>query len=295
MKRQKLHADEFEIDERLVQQLVGRQFPQWAGLPITEVGGGTANAIYRLGDSLSVRLPRTPWTAWPVSGLADYHACLVRLAPSLPVTIPTPVALGTPDLGYPSAWAVHRWLEGAPAYPPALTGLSQVADELADFLLALWRIDTAGGKAAWRQAPLTNPDPQVETALLALDPDAAAGAWEASVSVPEWDRPPVWTHTDLLAGNLLHQGGRLSAVIDFEICGLGDPALDLIPAWGLLDRATRPRFRERLGVDDATWLRGRGWALAAVGGIAHYRQTLPAFAAMCERMVTEALADYRDV
>ncbi len=30
----------------------------------------------------------------------------------------------------------------------------------------------------------------------------------------EWDRPPVWFHSDLLPGNLLATDGRLSTMID---------------------------------------------------------------------------------
>ncbi|MFJ2086063.1 hypothetical protein ACI2KV_14470 [Micromonospora chokoriensis] len=32
-------------------------------------------------------------------------------------------------------------------------------------------------------------------------------------------------------------------------------------AWTLLAGASRAAFRDALGVDDATWARGRGWAL----------------------------------
>jgi aminoglycoside phosphotransferase (APT) family kinase protein len=53
----------------------------------------------------------------------------------------------------------------------------------------------------------------------------------------------------------------LAAVIDFGTCGVGDPACDLAIAWTLLTADARPVFRQRLAVDDATWARGRGWAL----------------------------------
>jgi aminoglycoside phosphotransferase (APT) family kinase protein len=53
----------------------------------------------------------------------------------------------------------------------------------------------------------------------------------------------------------------LSAVIDFGTCGVGDPACDLAIAWTMLTGESRAAFRDRLAVDDATWLRGQGWAL----------------------------------
>ena len=54
--RPKMHANELETDEPLVRRLLATQFPQWAELPIEALPlGGTDNAIYRLGDELSVR------------------------------------------------------------------------------------------------------------------------------------------------------------------------------------------------------------------------------------------------
>ena len=55
--------------------------------------------------------------------------------------------------------------------------------------------------------------------------------------------------------------GRLAAVIDFGTCGVGDPSCDLAIAWTLLLEPGRQALRDRLRVDDASWARGRGWAL----------------------------------
>lgn len=56
----KMHADEVDIDAGLVHRLLLVQFPHWADLPIERLAsGGTVNAIYRLGDELTVRLPLT--------------------------------------------------------------------------------------------------------------------------------------------------------------------------------------------------------------------------------------------
>jgi aminoglycoside phosphotransferase (APT) family kinase protein len=119
-------------------------------------------------------------------------------------------------------------------------------------------------------------------------------AWEAALQAPVWDGPPVWTHGDLLPGNLLVHGGRISAVIDFGCLGIGDPACDLIVAWALLSARTRAIFRDALAVDEATWARGRGWALS-IGLIAlpYYQDTNPVFAATARRTIAEVLADHR--
>ncbi len=71
----------------------------------------------------------------------------------------------------------------------------------------------------------------------------------------------MWFHGDVAPGNMLLDGGRLRAVIDLGQCGVGDPACDLVIAWTVLRGNARDAFRAAMAVDDAMWLRGRGWAL----------------------------------
>ncbi len=78
----------------------------------------------------------------------------------------------------------------------------------------------------------------------------------------EWERSPVWIHGDLDSRNLLAERGRLRAVIDFGSLGVGDPACDVMVAWKVLPAETRDIFRTALSMDEATWARGRGWALS---------------------------------
>jgi aminoglycoside phosphotransferase (APT) family kinase protein len=63
------------------------------------------------------------------------------------------------------------------------------------------------------------------------------------------------------ASNLLVSQGRLSAVIDFGIAGVGDPACDTAITWTFFTGSNRRMYKERLPADHATWARGRGWAL----------------------------------
>lgn len=123
-----------------------------------------------------------------------------------------------------------------------------------------------------------------------IDVDAATAAWEAALRAPEWPGPLVWVHGDLLPGNLLLRDGRLTAVIDWAGVGVGDPACDLIVAWGVIPRDSRPDFRDAVGADDATWARGRGWALS-IGLIAlpYYKDTNPGFAAVARHLIREVL------
>lgn len=134
---------------------------------------------------------------------------------------------------------------------------------------ALQRIDPGGGPPPgphnfFRGAPPSVYDGETRGALAALrgqvDTDAATAVWEAALA-STWQDPPVWFHGDVSAGNLLVVEDRLSAVLDFGISGVGDPACDLTIAWTLLSGEGREAFRAGLPLDGATWARGRGWAL----------------------------------
>src|SRR5262249_28626931 len=118
-------------------------------------------------------------------------------------------------------------------------------------------------------------------------------AWDAALQAPAWCGAPVWLHGDLQLGNLLAVKGRLSAVIDFGCLGVGDPACDVMTAWLYLAAENRDVFRAALAADDATWARGRGWALS-VGLIAlpYYQNTNPVLAGIARRAINEALADH---
>ena len=254
------------IDADLVRRLIVAHFPQWAGLPIRAAEPqGWDNRTFRLGEALSVRLPSA---ARYVAQVEKEQKWLPRLAPHLPLPIPAPVAIGAPGEGYPWPWSINRWLEGEPGAPD-IVDLTALARDIGSFLAALQAIDAGDGPAAgphsfWRGGPLATYDADTRTAIAKLgsqiDGGAATGVWDAALATT-WDKPPVWAHGDVAVNNLLLRGGRLSAVIDFGCCAVGDPACDLVLAWTLFEGESRAAFRASLPTDDATWARGRGWAL----------------------------------
>jgi aminoglycoside phosphotransferase (APT) family kinase protein len=297
----KMHAYEVDIDASLVRRLITAQFPQWAELRIEPiVSTGTDNAIYRLGHDMAVRLPRVERVT---RQLDKEHEWLPRLAPRLPFAIPVPRARGNPGEGYPWSWSVSRWLEGENAMVARVGEPCQAATDLARFVTALQRIDPAGGPPPGehnfgRGVPLAQRDDPTREAIRALDGiiDSAAvtAAWDADLRAPAWRGPPVWIHGDLSPGNLLFVEGRLSAVIDFGGLGVGDPACDLMIAWTLFSGESRAAFRAALPVDDATWARGRGWALSwALIFIPYYLRTNPVGVRDAWRTIDEVLADHR--
>lgn len=122
----------------------------------------------------------------------------------------------------------------------------------------------------WRGVPLATRATRLRQHLTQLkgivDGVAVLRLWDRVVSAPPWSGPPLWIHGDLHPGNLLVSGSGLSAVIDFGDLAAGDPATDLSVIWMLPPSArsivlpsTRGEFN---AIDDDTWMRARGWALA---------------------------------
>ncbi|GIG66521.1 aminoglycoside phosphotransferase family protein [Phytomonospora endophytica] len=265
-----------DIDEALVRRLLKSQFPQWAELPMTPVPApGMDNATFRLGDDKSLRLPR--YERWAGQVEREQH-WLPRLAPFLPLTVSTPLAMGAPGEGYPYRWSIYRWLDGENADIEGLADPSRAAVDLAGFITALQAVDATGGPGpqwsnAFRGVPLGDPadsiavEARVRPKIAALtdlaDTVLLTEVWETALAAPAWDRPPVWVHGDLGTGNILAADGELSAVIDFGTLAVADPACDVLAAWTFFDGPSRAVFRAALDVDEATWTRARGWGLAS--------------------------------
>jgi len=255
------------IDAALVKRLVATQFPEWADLPVTPVEiDGWDNRTFHLGDDKTVRLPSG---AGYVQQVAKEHRWLPFLAPQVPLSIPVPLAIGVPGLGYPYDWSIYGWIEGATAQPDRIDDLARFAVDLGEFLVALQHVDatdgpTAGPHNSYRGGPLTTYDAETRDAITALGDRiagaAAATVWDAALAAT-WAGPPVWIHGDVAAGNLLVREGRLAAVIDFGTSGVSDPACDLVIAWTLFSGASRHAFETTMATDPGTWARGRGWAL----------------------------------
>lgn len=256
-----------EIDERLVAELVEEQFPRWAHLPVRAVARqGWDNRTFRLGDDLSVRLPRAEAYA---AGVQKETRALDLLDGRLPVSVPSVVALGEPGRGYPFPWSIRRWLPGDTVDESAGLDRVRLATDLGGLLSALISLPADAGMAAGRHSFYRGSHPsaysdEVQAALEHMPGDVDAehcrSIWLAATT-SAWESAPVWFHGDVAVGNLLVSDGRLSAMIDFGTCGVGDPACDLVMAWTYFEGEARDAFRDAVGLDAATWRRARGWAL----------------------------------
>lgn len=190
-------------------------------------------------------------------------------------------------------------------------GRHQLARDLAELVAALRALEVPPAAVDdpalrwYRGQPLSTRDADTRCDVeacraidgLDLDLDAVLTLWESAIALPGVDREvePRWYHGDLAAENLLVRDERLCAVLDFGGLAVGDPTVDLVVAWEVLDPAAREVFRTSLGVDEADWLRAMAWALTlAVMTFPYYWRTMPrrcrSRLAMARAVLTEATA-----
>ena len=276
-----MYQDEVETDAGLVRRLLASQFPEWADLPIERVpSAGTDNAMYRVGTDVAVRLPRIDWA---IESIEKEQKWLPVLAPRLPLPVPCPVAFGEPEAVFPYPWSVVPWLAGEVATLDRLDDPVRAAHDLASFVKALREIEPRNGPRHHRGSPVRSQDGALRRNVAhlrgELDESAVLDAWSRVLEAPDYDGKPVWFHGDLAYFNLLAHDGALSAVIDWGTCGVGDPAIESIVAWSLFPPRAREAYRDSLGIDDATWERGKGWVLTGIAGVGYYRRTNPSLVA----------------
>lgn len=290
--------DTLSLNEDQVRQLITAQFPEWAGLPLRAVASdGTDNVLFRLGEDKCVRLPKLARSA----GQLSKEAALLPLLNVLPLAVPEPLGMGEPAGDYPYPWSVYRWIEGDPVFEVDLADMEATALALGRFVKALRTVEApaaplAGRDNNYRGVPLSIRDEVTRRSFSGVadlyDETRLNAAWDTALETRLWDGPPTLIHGDIHAANLLARDGALSAVIDFGLAGRGDPAVDLIVGWSLLDEGPRGTFRAAADIDEATWQRGKGWALStAVVALAYYRERNPFLWTSSRRSIEAVLAD----
>lgn len=257
-------AAEVELTEPMVRSLLREQHPDLADLALVEVASGWDNLIYRLGDALSVRLPRRATSA---ALIEHEQRWLPELAVGLPLPVPVPLRVGVPGCGYPWRWTISTWLPGRSAELDPPEDLDLAAVVLGEFLLALHQPAPANAPHnPYRGVPLAERSDRLLAGLDLLvgsvDRGRVVERWSVLVQTTAWLGPPVWLHGDVHPLNLLVHDGRLSAVIDFGDITAGDPASDLAVGWMLFEPQQREVFRAAAGADPDTWARAEAWALA---------------------------------
>ncbi len=254
---------EVHIDEALLAGLLADQHPDLARLPVRLIDAGWDNSMFRLGDALSVRMPRRQIA---VALLANEQRWLPDMADVLPLPVPALIRPGAPGRGYPWAWSILPWLDGIAAdqEPPAPTE----APRLAAFLTVLHQPAPLQAPAnPGRGVPLIERDEVLQARLERLRTRTSLiggeidSLWRrALAATPATDR--LWLHGDLHARNILVKDGAFSGVIDWGDITAGDPATDLAAVWGLFeDAGARDKALAAYGPNEALIARAKGWAV----------------------------------
>ncbi len=253
----------------LARNLIAEQFPEYADLPITDVEKqGHDNRTYRLGEHMLIRMPTTANYALKVP---KEQELLPQLAKRLSASIPAPIKMGKPSADYPYPFSIYKWLSGKSINLLTLIAQEkeQLAFDLAKFLKELQAITDVEGPEPgqhnwWRGDHVTVYDKgareQIAELAEIIDASKALVLWEQACAT-RWNKAPIWIHGDFAIGNILMDGGKLSAVIDFGGAAVGDPACDLVIAWTYLSGKARKIFISKMDIAPDTWLRARAWAL----------------------------------
>jgi aminoglycoside phosphotransferase (APT) family kinase protein len=257
-------ASDLEIDTSLVYRLLEDQHPDLTHLPIYRVDAGWDNAMFRLGDKLSVRLPHRQAAAKLIE---NEQTWLPVLANHLCLPVPTPYRLGKPALGYPWRWSVLPWLAGMSADRDAPR-----ADQAKCFALFLHSLHIPAPFNAplnsARGVPLIQRAASVQERMKRLETktnlitSTIKNTWDIALNTPV-DVEAKWLHGDLHARNILVENGVITGVIDWGDITSGDVATDLASIWMLFSNqnARRQAIAEYGNVSNATLQRAKGWAI----------------------------------
>ncbi len=197
---------------------------------------GLVNDVLIVNDEWVIRFTRTAWGR----ELMATEACLLRyLQHQVSLSVPSPVKYADGVLVYPhlsgDTFLRETWAAADETQQQAL------ADQLGQFLRELHGTPTTD--LDWdlphTLAPVTRETwldiherivDLVYPLLLSHQVDWVEDLFEPALHTPDFfDFDPVLIHGDLVPYHILYssQEGCLSAVIDFGVAGLGDPATDL--------------------------------------------------------------------
>jgi aminoglycoside phosphotransferase (APT) family kinase protein len=252
------------VDEVLMREILAKQFPELANLPIRHIGEGFDNFLFQLGDDLVARMPRRARGVEPIENELRW---LAVAAQHVTLATPLPLVAGKPGPNYAWPWMIGSLIEGVAGDEVDDETLFGSSRALGTFTreLHVTAPDNAP-KNPWRSIPLAQRSNDLETRLLDLRSDVdAPRVWshfERARAARPWSDPATWLHGDLHPGNLIFRDGVLVGVVDFGDLCAGDPATDLAGALLTLPYDALETFFATYGVDDeATLARTIGWAV----------------------------------
>lgn len=295
MAENKLHDDEVDIDIKIVRKLLDEQFPQYKQEELMSMRtSGTDNRMFNLGSDKLVRLPRTEGA---VASLEKEALWLPQIGPKLPIEVPIPIHTGKSSKEYPFPWLICPFLEGASPNNSNPLDQEQAVLDLAKFIKQMQKLNTKNAPTCSRGQHIKIRDNTVKKYIPLLkeeyDISLLSEIWDSVINTPEWKGLSYWIHGDLHEGNILSKKGKIIAVVDFGLCGVGEPSCDYMCAWTLLGKESREKFKSLLNPDPSCWKRGLGWSFSmGILGYPYYKKTNPVFAEIAKRSMDQAIEDF---
>lgn len=254
---------DFTITELVAKQILAEQYPALSHLPITALGSGWDNVVYKIGESHTLRMPRHQ-TGNEL--LQNEQKWLGVLGANLSLPIPAPIHIGKPSPDFPFVWSINPYFDGA-ALGDTVLADSQSAI-FAQFLTQLQNIDpkgapinpVRGGRLLYRAEVMMSRMKNV--ALRSGDLMARAlPLWEKALTAPIGTND-VWLHGDLHNFNIVAKNNSITAIIDWGDMCAGDAATDLSAVFAIFESPhVQNQIFQILGASEATIIRSKGWAL----------------------------------
>jgi aminoglycoside phosphotransferase (APT) family kinase protein len=251
------------ITERLVQDVLERQFPQLVPIHLQPLGEGWDNSLFLVNETYVFRFPRRTIA---VGLIKMENRLLPALSPHLPIPIPNPCFIGQPTTAYPFPFSGYPKVSGTVPYMLHLTDAqrTQSAVRWAEFLRTLhgipkhdaleWgiaRSDYIGRMDVDKRIPMFIA--KVEEAHNQGLIDNPYALLQITQSLPTTDyvkqqQCSAVVHGDLNFRNfLVNDDGVLSGVIDWGDAHIGHPAVDLSVVYSFLPSSARPLFWKAYG------------------------------------------------
>ncbi|MGB7485903.1 MAG: aminoglycoside phosphotransferase family protein [Phormidesmis sp.] len=253
-------SPEIEVDKDLVRALLKEQHCDLAEHPIQPMGSRWDNAMFRLGETMTVRLPRRKAA---VNLIEHEQTWLPRLANRLTLPAPVPLRVGNPSVHYPWQWSVLPWIDGETA--DVVEPNHEQAARFGVFLRSLHILAPSTAPSnPFRGMSLLARSPQTQPVLESLEIGTSLitprikQIWQQALEAPTTDEKR-WLHGDLHPHNVLVKDKIISGVIDWGDMTSGDVATDLAAVWMLfLDVETRKLALSQYGASKSEIVRAKG-------------------------------------
>ena len=238
------------LDEAMVAELVGGQFPDLAHRPVTRLGAGWDNEVFAVGPDLVFRFPKR---ADQVSRQTREVQVLSLVEEGLGPLVPHLCCLGRPSQRFPYPFVGYRRLPGVSIDCSGGRDLiAALAPALGAALGRLHQVDPARvppTPTGWEREPLDQRRADLVLCAATIAPlldrglrERAAPFLSGEVPIPTRSGPPCLCHNDICAEHVLvDRRGNLRGLIDWTDAMVTDPVVDFvglitIGGWSFVDR-----------------------------------------------------------